>query len=360
MRIVFCGGGTGGHVTPMLAMADILRQSDKDAELFFIGRRGGKENEAIRRAGFIPHEIEISGLKRGLSPSNITVAFRAVSARREAKRLLADIAPDAVIGTGGYVCWPVLSAARALGIKRAIHESNAVPGLVTRLCCRSVNLVMLGYGEAKKRLPRCKSVVTGNPVRGAVGRISRSRARAALGIPRDKTVVLSFGGSLGAEAINSVMSELIEVDGGSSGILFIHATGRREYERYKDIGGKGARILPYIDDMPVYLAAADIAVTRCGAMTLAELEAAGLCSILIPSPNVTANHQYENARALSNAGAAVMITEEELSSERLFGEICRLAKNPAKAKEMKEALGARGGRADLKIRAALYTLLKEK
>ncbi|MBQ2793116.1 MAG: undecaprenyldiphospho-muramoylpentapeptide beta-N-acetylglucosaminyltransferase [Clostridia bacterium] len=360
MKIVFCGGGTGGHITPMLAMADILRQNGEKAEVFFIGRRGGKENEAIRRAGFEPYEIEVTGLSRSLSPSNIGAVLRALSARREAKAILKSIAPDAVVGTGGYVAWPVLSAAKSLGIRRAIHESNAVPGLVTRLCCRSVDLVMLGYGEAEKRLPRCSCAVTGNPVRGAVGRVSRSRARAALGIGEEKTVVLSFGGSLGAEAINRAMCEAIRLDGGKSGILFIHATGRRDYEKYKALGGENARIIPYVEDMPTYLAAADIAVTRCGAMTLAELEAAGVPSILIPSPNVTANHQYENARALCECGAAVMITEAELSAEALYREILALKKTRAKREKMRAALYGRGGRCDGKIHAALRTLLSEK
>ena len=147
MRIVFCGGGTGGHITPMLAIADILRQSDKNAEFFFICRRGGRENDAIRQAGYEPFEIDVRGLKRSLSPSNVGAVLKAVRARGEARRLLHDLAPDAVIGTGGYVSWPVLSAARSLHIRCAIHESNAVAGLVTRALGRFVDLVMRGYGE---------------------------------------------------------------------------------------------------------------------------------------------------------------------------------------------------------------------
>lgn len=360
MKIVFCGGGTGGHITPMLAMADILRQSDKNAEFFFIGRRGGKENDAIRRAGFTPYEIEISGLRRSASPSNVRAAFEALSARREARRILSDVSPDAVIGTGGYVSWPVLSAAKSLGIKRAIHESNAVPGLVTRICCRSVDTVMLGYAEARSHLPKCNAIVTGNPVRGAVGRISRTRARAALGIPKSKTVVLSFGGSLGAEVLNSVISEVIQLDGGKSGITFIHATGRREYEKYSSCSEKQAIILPYIEDMPIYLAAADIAVCRCGALTIAELGAAEVASILIPSPNVTANHQYENARPLAQCGAAVMITEELLSPKGLYREILRLSKSVEQREKMRAVLREKYGRCDKKIAQALYSLLNEK
>ncbi len=360
MRIVFCGGGTGGHITPMLAMADILRQKYKNSEFFFIGRRGGKENDAIRKAGFTPYEIEISGLKRSLSPSNIRVIFRAFSAKKEAKTILSDLAPDLVIGTGGYVCWPVLSAARSLEIPSAIHESNAAPGLVTRLCCRWVDLVMLGYQAAEKKLPKCRSVITGNPVRGAVGRISGSRAREILRIPKDMTVVLSFGGSLGASVINSVMNEIVNEEKGESEILYIHATGRREYEKYRATNRKNARILPYIEDMPLYLAVADITVTRCGAMTLAELSAAGVTPILIPSPNVTANHQYENARALCDIGAAIMITEDMLTKDLLKSEIYRLSKNPKERAKISAAVSQNRTRTEAGIIRAVNMLLNEK
>ena len=358
MKIVFCGGGTGGHITPMLAMADILRQNYKNAVFYFIGRKNGKENDAIRRAGFTPIEIEICGLGRSISPSNIRVVFRALAAKREAKRILKDLSPDIVIGTGGYVSWPVLSAARSLGIKTAIHESNAAPGLVTRLCCRWVDLVMLGYDAAKTRLPRCRSVITGNPVRGTVGKIPRLRARDLLGIPMDSTVVLSFGGSLGATVINRVMTDIFENERENPKILYIHATGRKEYDSYKSIRKKNVRILPYIEDMPLYLAAADITVTRCGAMTLAELSAVGVVPILIPSPNVTANHQYENARVLSDRGTAVMITEDELSGERLKKEVYRLIENPSERTKIKAAILQKRGPVDRNILAAIDTVLR--
>ena len=345
----------------MLAMADILRQNDKSTEVIFIGRCGGKENEAIRRAGYEPYEIEVEGLKRSLSPRNVRAVLRAIRARRTARSLLRELSPDAVIGTGGYVCWPVLSAAHSLGIKCAIHESNAYPGLVTRRCSRWVDLVMLGYSEAEKHLRHsCKSYVTGNPVRNQVGRISRSRARAALKIPSGKTVVLSFGGSLGAKAINDSVTEMIEKDGGRSGILYIHATGEKWYNEYREKEREWSRILPYINDMPVYLAAADIGILRCGAMTLAEVEAAGLPSILIPSPNVTANHQFKNARALADDGCAVVIRENDLNSEALKSEILHLVRDNPLRHGIREKLQQRHKGTDTRIFAAISTLVTDK
>ena len=359
-RIIISGGGTGGHITPMLAMADILGQNCNDAKFHFIGRAGGRENDAIRKAGFEPYEIRVTGLKRSLSFSNVKAVWDALSARGRAKEILREISPDIVIGTGGYVSWPVLSAAKKLGLKCAIHESNAVPGLVTRRCGGWLDLIMLGYPEAEARLPdKYTTVVTGNPVRRALGSISRSRARAMLKIPEGKTVVLSFGGSLGSEVMNSTVIDMIERDGGKSGLYFIHATGRSEYERYKARSFRHARILPYIDEMPTYLSAADIGIVRCGAMTLAEIAAAGLPSILIPSPNVTANHQYENARALSDGGCGVLITEAELTPEVLATRVKRLAADKNARRRMADAMRDRATGCDRKILSSILSICEQ-
>ena len=360
MKIVFCGGGTGGHITPMLAMADILGQNFEEVEFSFVGREGGRENEAIRRAGFQPYEIRVTGLKRRPSLSNVKALTNAVAARKRAKEILREISPDLVIGTGGYVSWPVLSAAKKLGIKTAIHESNAVPGLVTRRCGGWLDLIMLGYPEAESRLPdRYPTVVTGNPVRRAIGSISRSRARAMLKIPEGKTVVLSFGGSLGSGVMNSTVIEMIERDGGKSGLFFIHATGRGEYGKYRQRSFRHARILPYIDEMPIYLAAADIGIVRCGAMTLAEIAAAGLPAILIPSPNVTANHQYENARALSDGGCGILISEAELNAEVLKTKVRQLAEDKNARRRMADAMRDRATACDRKILSSIMGIYEQ-
>ncbi len=346
MKIVFCGGGTGGHVTPALAMADILRQKYKNANFAFVGREGGAENKAIERDGYRLYLLRIRGLKRTLSPRNIVAILLALRARREARRILCEESPDAVIGTGGYVSWPVLSAARRLGIPTAIHESNAYPGVVTRMMAPRCDLVMLGYSEARDALPRgCNAVVTGNPVRGRVGRIPRAYARSRLGISDEVFVVLSFGGSLGAARINEAMLSTAEEMRKERGILFIHATGRAEYDGLVGRGERldNCRLLPYIEDMPLYLAAADAAVTRCGAMTLAEICAAGVPAILVPSPNVTADHQTKNAEALAHTGGAVLIPEGELSAERLKKEILNLRDRAPLRAKMRRRLRARGG-----------------
>ena len=359
MRIVFCGGGTGGHITPALAMADILRQNEKNVDFAFIGRRGGKENDAVRATGIKLYELEVVGLKRSLSLSNVSALFCALKARDEAKRLLKDLRPDAVIGTGGYVSWPVLSAAHSLGVRCAIHESNAYPGFVTRNLSGKCELVMLGYQEAAEHLGTTKNVkVTGNPVRSRVGKIGRVEARRELGIPIEARVVLSFGGSLGAQKINEVMREVMET--GGCNCFFIHATGRREFQGYGLKSNMGRLILPYIEDMPTYLAAADVAITRCGAMTLAELCTAGVPSILIPSPNVTDNHQYKNAKALAESGAAVLIEERELTGNRLSAQINNLLDNGTRRQQMHSRLCSRARGTGGRILLAIRELVKEK
>ena len=348
MKIVFCGGGTGGHITPALAMADILRQKHKDAAFLFIGREGGGENAAIVKEGHRLLTLDVRGLKRSLSLSNFTVLSKAIRARSEAKMILRREMPDAVIGTGGYVCWPVLSAARSLGIKTAIHESNAYPGAVSRYFAHKCNTVMLGYPEAEGALHgKCHVVVTGNPVRSRVGTIPRGYARARLGISESDFVILSFGGSLGASRLNTEIAELIKnYSSVTEGVVHIHATGRAEFEEYATLaaGNASCRILPYIEDMPLYLAAADIGITRCGAMTLAEICTAGLPSILIPSPNVTANHQYKNALALSQLGGAIVIEEAVLSAESLEWEIVGLRSGKGRLQSMRNKLHQRNGR----------------
>ena len=335
MRIVFAGGGTAGHITPALAMADILRQKDKTTEIFFIGRQNGPENGAVMAACIPLYEIDAMGLRRSLSPKNAVTLYKMLAARKRAIGLLREIKPNAVIGTGGYVSWPVLSAAMRLGLPTAIHESNAYPGAVTRYLGRKCDAVMLGYPEAERHLRgRCNVTVTGTPVRSRVGEITRAYARSRLGIPQSAFTVLAFGGSLGASALNSAVSGAVLPEG----CLLIHGTGRREFEKYRESESEGRRVLPYIDDMPLYLAAADVAITRCGAMTLAELCAAGLPAVLVPSPNVTANHQYENARALAECGGAILLSESDLSADRLSTEILKLRADGAALRKMGKAM----------------------
>lgn len=348
VKIVFCGGGTAGHVYPALAMAEMISERYKGAEAIFFGRRGGDENAAITRCGYKLIELEVEGLARRHPIRSVRALRLAWRARSEAKEKLSELCPRVVIGTGGYVSWPVLSTAISLGIPTLIHESNASPGLVTRLLGRRCNAVMLGFEAAADRLGGADTVYTGNPVRREIGRLGRREARRRLGIACGIPLVLSFGGSLGAERMNAaVIDAASKAEALPHGTLWVHATGKRHFESVsglaKEHKSKGClRILPYVEDMPLWLAAADIAVTRGGAMTLAELCAARLPAIIIPSPNVTDDHQTKNAEALMRAGAVSLLSESELTGDRLLSEVGALISESGRRTAMSEAY-PRGG-----------------
>lgn len=330
MKIVFSGGGTAGHVYPAVAMAEEIEDKYPDAEFLFIGRVGGDEGSAVTKAGYDLINIEIEGLKRGLDIRNIPILIKALRAEGTAKRILADFCPDLVIGTGGYVAYPVINAAIKLGIPSLLHESNAVPGLVTKLLSPKVDRVMLGFKECQSLLPRnSRCIYTGNPVRRGFSKIKRQSARRLCKLSSKDFVIVSFGGSLGAEALNKAILSSMKLERGIRDTVHIHATGRRYYEKLSKeypefVKNSGSRIIPYIDNMPELLSAADLAITRSGAITTAELTALGLPSILIPSPNVTGNHQLKNAKVIEALGGAVVIEEKELSGDRLFEIIKKL------------------------------------
>lgn len=329
MRLVLTGGGTGGHITPALNVARELMECDSKAELLFIGRQGGKENDAVKKFGIRLTELEVYGIKRSLSPSNIKTAIADLRAIRKAKDILKEFKPDAVLGTGGYVCWPVITAAMRMNIPSAIHESNSCPGLVTRLLSKKCSAVLLGYDEAREHVKGARRIVTvGNPVDKALSRQSRLSARAELGLRVDEIFIVSFGGSGGAAVMNSAISELMEhVSSKDARIKHLHATGRAYFEKWNKRSLAGCKVVPYIDDMPKYLKAADIVISRCGAMAVSELSAVGAPSVLIPSPNVTNDHQRRNARILSDRGAAIVLEEAELPYGRLIETVRELSEN---------------------------------
>lgn len=339
MRLLLCGGGTAGHIIPALAIAEELKKRKPDAEILFIGREGGLENEHIKKSGFEQKTLKVYGLKRSFSFDNLTRVREAVKARGEAKRIIKEFNPDVILGTGGYVCWPVISAGKRMKIPTAIHESNVYPGLTTRLLAKKCDKLLLNREETKNYLKSdVKSVTVGNPIRADFGKISRNIAREKLGVREKEILIVSFGGSIGAEVMNGVIIEAMkEYTSKEKDIRHIHATGRRYYEKVKEELGEtdfGKSIItPYIEDMPTALLAADIVICRCGAMTLSEIAEAGVASILIPSPNVTNNHQYKNAEYLKKQSAATVIAEKKLSKEVLIEELKRL-KNDKNGRKM--------------------------
>ena len=338
MKFLLCGGGTGGHVTPALSVAQKLKELSRDNEIHFIGRLGGRENSAVIKAGIPLSELEIYGIKRSLSFSNVKRVICAISAVKKAKKLIKSFSPDVILGTGGYVCWPVLVAGRRLGIPTAIHESNVYPGLVTRLLAKKCKAVLINKDQTRRYLGRGgRTITVGNPISSEIYRTKRADARRIIGLKSDDVFILSFGGSGGADVFNTAIYGLMrEFSAQTRGVTHLHATGRAYYDKWiseKEMPN-GCKVTPYIENMPRYLSAADIVITRCGAMTLSELSAAGCCSVLIPSPNVTADHQRKNARELQDSGAAIMIDEMELSDGKLISCVTRLYKTP----ELRRAL----------------------
>lgn len=336
MRVLMTGGGTGGHVNPAIAIADTIRENMPQAQIAFVGTDRGIENKLVPDAGYPLFHVNVMGLRRSLSPKNIKAAYLALTSPAKAKRIIRQWNPDIVIGTGGYVCWPVVKAAAGMGIPTALHESNAVPGMAVKMLAGVVDRIYLNFVEAGEGL-HCpeKLLHVGCPLRGGFTGISRETARRELGIPEKAVYILSYGGSLGAEKINAAVLDLMEsYTGGKENIVHYHATGSIE----KDIAAGWFRdkkldrfdnlqLTEYIYDMPRRMAAADIVICRAGAMTISELAAAGKCAVLIPSPNVTNNQQYKNAKVLADKGAATLLLENEQLSTALRGAVAGLVEN---------------------------------
>ena len=356
MRIVFAGGGTVGHISPSIAIAEELKKRDGKVGILFIGRDHGEENEAITRAGFDLKTVKINGLERSISPKNLKNVITAVRAVSKAKEILADFRPDLVFGTGGYVSYPILKAAQRLRIKTAIHESNACLGLASRALLPGCDLLFTGLDTEEKLAPTTRRITSGTPVRDEFLNADREASRKRLGISKGEILIASFGGSGGSKALNDAMLELMKTYSMKKAhIRHIHASGRKYY---KDIalndpmivnGRNGCIVKPYINDVATLLSAADIAITRCGAMTLAELAATGTPAILIPSPNVTNDHQRKNASFLAGKGAAIVISEDELTPELLEEKVKSLAENRRLRQEMSKKISEASKRDARKI-----------
>jgi len=333
MRIILTGGGTAGHVNPAAAIAEEIMKREKNSEILFIGREGGTENRAIEKLGLKTELLSVRGFKRKLFGGNIKALLLALSARKKAAEIIKEFSPDVVMGTGGYVCWPVLRAAKGLGVKTLLHESNAVAGLVTKVLAKKCDKVLLGYKEAASSLSKSANCITvGNPLRKDFSVISRQKARNRLKISNDEILIVSFGGSGGAGILNEAVIRLMkEISVKDKRIRHVHAVGDRYYTRIEEKelkeGRDGCRIVPYIEDMPTLLSAADISITRSGALTLAELAFVGIASILVPSPNVAADHQYKNAKVISDGGGAILIREDELLYNGLRDAVVKLTES---------------------------------
>lgn len=330
MKVLFAGGGTAGHINPALAIAGYLREQQPDAQILYVGAKGGMEQRLVPEAGFAFQSITISGFQRKLTPKalvrNVKTLVRIVTSTVESKKILREFAPDLCIGTGGYVSGPVIREATKLGIPCLIHEQNAYPGVTNKMLSGHVDRVMLAAEDAQKYMAaHAHCTVTGNPVRQEILRADRRRARLALGLD-ERPLILSFGGSLGARRINESIVDLLLSSAKNQKYQHIHGYGQNGgwlpdllQERGLDLKQcKNIQLKEYIRNMPDCMAAADLVICRAGAITLSELQAQGKASVLIPSPNVAENHQYHNAMALVRRKAALLLEEKDLSGTALL------------------------------------------
>lgn len=320
MRILLSCGGTGGHIYPAIAIADRIRELRPDADLLFIGAKHGMEKEIVPEAGYAFEGIDASSFNRKNLLKNFKSLYNIYRGGREADAIMDAFSPNLAIGTGAYVTGIVLRRAAARRLPYYIQEQNAVPGMTNKLLARGAEKIFISFEASRKafKYPG-KCVLSGNPLRSGFVGAERDASRAELGL-QEETMILATGGSLGAEALNrALLSFVRDVQGRNIKLFFV--TGRRYFDtcaaELANIPGAEAfvRLMPYADNMPVLMSAADIVVSRAGALILSEIAVSGKPSLLIPSPNVTNNHQYHNAKALAEAGAAVLIEEEDLSSD---------------------------------------------
>ncbi|MBR3779779.1 MAG: undecaprenyldiphospho-muramoylpentapeptide beta-N-acetylglucosaminyltransferase [Clostridia bacterium] len=352
-RILIATGGTGGHINPALGTAGYIKEKNPSAEIVFVGTADKMEARLVPEAGYELRTIEISGFWRSFSLSaikhNIGTLLKLLKSSSQAKKIIKDFKPDLVIGFGGYVSGPVLRMAAKMGIPTAIHEQNAFPGVTNKALAGKVDRVMLTAIQAEKYIKsKNPCVLTGLPIRGDILKGDRDFARAELGLADDKPLILSMGGSLGARPVNEAVKSLILNKYKDNDCVFLHATGKDSEKFKRELVENGVdlaknphiKIVEYID-IPKCLPAADLVIGRSGASTLSELQALGKPSILIPSPYVTENHQYHNAMALVENGAAVILEEKNLTAEsitekvnELIGDRAKLEKIGRCAKEM--------------------------
>lgn len=353
MKVIVSGGGTGGHIYPAIAIADKIKRKIPNSSILFVGTERGMESRLVPESGYQISFISAEGLYRKQLLKNIRTAKDLMRGYKQAEGILKEFSPDLVIGTGGYVSVPVLWSAIRKKVPVYIHEQNAFPGLANRMLGRFAEGIFISFPESEKYFKqKNKILLTGNPVRKEFMLSGIVDYRAKHGISPNEFLILSFGGSRGAEKINSAILELAAGLSEIPATKLIHITGTGYYDEFcRRLNEKGIRgkdnitVLPYTDIMHEYMLASDLVISRSGAITVAELTACGKPSILIPSPNVTANHQYYNAKSIADRGGGILIEEKELTDEKLKGAVMRLMNNRKALNAMSEVSSSLG-RAD--------------
>lgn len=348
MRVIVAAAGTAGHINPGLAIANKIKEQEKDSQIIFIGTTRGLENDLVPRAGYELKTIEAYGLSRQISISNMKKIVTTLKATGKARKIIQKFKPDIIIGAGGYICGPVVWAAHKEKIPVLLHESNAFPGKAVKMLAKKADTVLISFEEARNRIPNAKNIVfTGTPVKiqkQNYNREQKKRILDELGIKEEKPIVLIFGGSQGAQKINEAITGIIE-NKLNENYQMIWATGPKQYDIIKEELEKNnininnirnAKIVPYIYNMEEIMNVSDVIVSRSGAMTITEISNLGKPAILIPLPNVSQDHQLYNAKVLENIGAAKIILNDELNKENLNTELEKIIKNPDLMKKMGE------------------------
>ena len=375
MKVLFTCGGTAGHVNPALALAGLIKERKPESEILFVGARRGLEKQLVEAAGWPFRTVEISSFHRSLAPRelkhNLITVKNLLRSPAQARAILEAFPADLVVGTGGYASYPMVRAAAKRGIPAAIHESNAIPGLTTRLLEGHADLIMVGFEECRKNYKHPEKVlVTGTPVRGDFFRLTKAEAKKRLGVDDGKPLIVSFWGSLGAAEMNRQTARFLALEAREVPFHHVHAAGKLDSVHMAEyLTGAGVDLTKtpeldvreYIQDMGTYMRAADLVISRAGASTISEITALGVPAIIVPSPNVTHNHQEHNARVLADAGGAVMLLERECSGEKLFDTACSILHDPDRRRRMSAAMGELGSvDASEKIYAAVMDLCRPK
>lgn len=368
MRAILACGGTGGHINPAIAIANAIKAEDPEAEILFIGAKIGLEGELVSKAGFPIEFIDIEGFIRKISFHNALVMFKLGRSMLQSRKIIKRFKPDVVIGTGGYVTGPVLLMASKMRVPTLIHEQNAFAGITTRLLSKHVDRICVAFHQVKKlEADPSKIVFTGNPIRAAFKGVEQKTAKRQLGIDDGLPFVICFGGSLGSQKINECMTEYIKKTYQQNRYHLLLVTGdlyiedvRQELKAcHIDLSHSKIYLKNYLDDMHKYLAAADVVICRSGALSLSEINYLGKASILIPSPNVTDNHQEFNADAVVAAGGAIKISERDLTPEALYNAIESLLTHPSEITVMAASSRKIGtGDAAEKILREIHKLLR--
>jgi len=317
--ILFAAGGTGGHLFPAIAIAEEIKKTRPDARIAFIGTKNKIEARVVPERGFEFYTIWISGLHRRLTVDNLLFPLKIVVSLVQSFFLIRKFRPNVVVGTGGYVCGPILYAASLMKVPTVVHESNSYPGVTTRMVASKVSKVFITFEVTKKWLPKFDSnkiELVGNPTRDSLGKISRDDGTKYFGLTPNGKTLLVFGGSHGAASINSAIEKIV-VELGKSGIQLIWQTGEKDFERYELRKSPNVWIGKFIDKMEYAYAAADVVLCRSGATTLAELTRLGKPAVLVPYPHAASNHQELNAQTMVEAGAAVMVRDADLDAKAL-------------------------------------------